>query len=59
MSHLLKSGWKICLINLEKNFRRKQRVLEAADTIFYKQIGLYLNDSNLIDPLDRKLMQLN
>lgn len=33
----------------------KQRVLEAADTIFYKQIGLYLNDSNLIDPLRQKV----
>ena len=38
-----------------QTLEEKERVLEAADTIFYKQIGLYLNDSNLIDPLRRKV----
>ncbi len=38
-----------------QTLEEKERVLEAAPTLFYKQIGLYLNDSNLIDPLRRKV----
>jgi len=41
-----------------QTLEEKERVLEAAPTIFYKQIGLYLNDSNLIDPLRRKVNQV-
>ena len=38
-----------------KTLEEKERVLKAAPTIFLKQIGLYLNDSNLIDPLRQKI----
>ena len=49
--------WMEDLLNKSgaQTLEEKQRVLEAADTIFYKQIGLYLNDSNLIDPLRQKV----
>ena len=49
--------WMEDLLNKSgaQTLEEKQRVLEAADTIFYKQIGLYLNDSNLIDPLRREI----
>lgn len=38
-----------------QTLEEKERVLEAAPNIFLKQIGLYLNDSNLIDPLRREI----
>ena len=38
-----------------QTLEEKERVLKAAPTIFLKQIGLYLNDSNLIDPLRQEI----